>query len=365
MEGGSFSKWGSRLSLPCHCDLEARNFQQLQRWKAVGFQNGPRERRRKRRTYSRFGSSILVAWHPRGPSRAAIGANLGSSGPPSAMQAPPGQPDEVVLLAVCFRAWSDVTAEESRRIVPVQTSRWSARRCLVWHMYDRRGSFAPHLVQLRDMLLSSVKTRAFRDTCGLIAVSLLHMDKIHIKRMSYLGAVALKRPSGNYVYADPGNFVYALWWLLCGSAAKHVLKQKPRDTRCRAYLWCMRKLRERWPLKDDTPRQCERIGDIVELVLACAYIDAEAYWHIQTVLGPIILKVAQFVHHLEYEARMERMHVEGSFFSGMPSRCSCTSKLASAMWYAMNVQKYNVDMSSPEAAGFLKLCTDLCLLYPA
>ena len=103
----------------------------------------------------------------------------------------------------------------------------------------------------------------------------------------------------------------------------------------------------------------------MECVFAASYLDDTRYWHIQTALGPIILKVAEFVHHLEYEARMERMHVAGSFFSGMPSRCSCTSKLASAMWYAMNVQKYNVDMSSPEAAGFLKLYTDLCLLYPA
>lgn len=283
---------------------------------------------------------------------------------PPSVTGPPPQPNEIVLLAVCFRAWSDAI-EERRVVCGVRRSPWEPSRCLVCHLYDRQGSFAKHLVMLRGMLLSSVKTRAFRDMCGLVTVSLIDLDKVQIKRLSYQGAVAIKRGSG-YSYTDPGNFVYALWWLLNGSAAKHVLKQNPDDSSsCRAYLWCMKTLRKRWPLQDDTPRQCERIGDIVEVVFAAAYLDAETYWHIQTVLGPIILKVAQFVHHLEHEARMERTRVPGSFFFGMPSRCSVTSKLARAIWYAMHVQKYDVDLSIPKAAGFVNLCLELCLLYPA
>ena len=228
--------------------------------------------------------------------------------------APPGQPDRIVLLAVCFRAWADDTAETRRIIVPaVQSSgsAWSPKRCLVSHLYDRKSSFATHLVELRGMLLSSVKTAAFRDMCGLVAVSLIQMDRVQIKRLSYQGAVAIK---GGVAWTDPGNFVYALWWLLNGFAAKHVLKKSPHDRQCRAYLWCMGTLRTRWPLQKDTPRECERIGDIVELVFAASYMDEKMYWHIQTVLGPIILKVKQFVHHLDNEARFERMRVPGSFF---------------------------------------------------
>eukprot|EP00959_Pyramimonas_sp_CCMP1952_P105873 2213621-Pyramimonas_sp.AAC.1 len=64
-------------------------------------------------------------------------------------------------------------------------------------------------------------------------------------------------------------------------------------------------------------------------------MDATMYWHIQTVLGPIILKVQQFARHLDKEARSERMRVPGSFFSGMPSRRGCTPTLAKALWSGM------------------------------
>eukprot|EP00959_Pyramimonas_sp_CCMP1952_P049484 1033845-Pyramimonas_sp.AAC.1 len=50
-------------------------------------------------------------------------------------------------------------------------------------------------------------------------------------------------------------------------------------------------------------------------------MDAAMHWHLQAVLGPIILKVQQFVHHLDKEARGERMRVPGfSFWHAISAR---------------------------------------------
>eukprot|EP00959_Pyramimonas_sp_CCMP1952_P356736 7470397-Pyramimonas_sp.AAC.1 len=95
-----------------------------------------------------------------------------------AVAAPPVQPYSIALLAACFRAWADDAAETRSIVLAVRTSSaWSPIRCLVVPLYDRNASFANHLVELRGMLLSSVGARAFRDTRGLVAISLTHVDK--------------------------------------------------------------------------------------------------------------------------------------------------------------------------------------------
>ena len=181
--------------------------------------------------------------------------------------------------------------------------------------------------------------------------------------MSYKGAVAVRGKSG-WFYTDPGNFVYTLWWLLTGLAAKHHLKTHNDDVVCKAFRACQGRLVARWPRQKDTPQLCEQIGDMVELVLACSYINDAKYWHLQTTLGPVIIKVREIVRFLDTNARFERMKVSGSFFDGMPSRCACVSRLAQGMFSAMHVQKHDVDLSRAENLRFVTLAPELRLLYP-
>ena len=160
--------------------------------------------------------------------------------------------------------------------------------------------------------------------------------------------------------------MYTLWWLLMGLACQHTLKHRnANNVVCAAFGICQKGLLHRWPRRKDTPQLCELVGDIIEFAFAFSYRDGQHYWHLQRVLGPIILKVRSFVYFLDHHARRERMGVDGSFFENMNSRCECTSALAIAMFNAMHVQKYSVDLSDSQAGGFLRLCMEVMLLYPA
>lgn len=248
-------------------------------------------------------------------------------------------------------------------------------------MFKLDSHFAGHLKQLRILLLGSVATQAFRDMTGLIAIALARMDKFQIKTLSYQGAVARKVKNG-WTYSDPGNFIYSLWWLLTGMAAKHWLKdcaRKRKDdkvardvcTVCNAFLACQKRLVARWPKQKDSPQMSELIGDIVEMVLACSHIDNGRYWPIQTQLGPVIQKVQEFVWWIEHEAHYERQSASDRdalgmrpFFSGMRSRCECASRLAMGMFHAAHVQKHRIDVNSIQFTDFVLLGPELRLMYP-
>lgn len=290
---------------------------------------------------------------------------------------PPAKSPETVRIAVCFRSWVAAAAEtragESDRramtfvlVDRTETSEWNPRRCLLTHMYQQDSAFRKHLLHLRDRLLAATAHRAFRDFVGICATAIRDMDRFQIKTLSYQGAVAI-RTSNGWNFTDPGNFVYTLWWLLMGRACRHMLKHRTESDvheTCRAFGSIQKELLCRWPRRKDSPQLCETIGDIIECALAASYLDGTRYWHLQEELAPTIVKVREFVHFLDHHARRERMGVDGSFFASMSSRCECASRLAVAMFNAMHVQKYGVDMTVPRAAGFIALSRELMLLYP-
>ena len=89
-----------------------------------------------------------------------------------------------------------------------------------------------------------------------------------------------------------------------------------------------------------------------------------ADWHLQTTFAHVIIAIRGVVQFLEVHARRERLHEDGSFFGHSHSRCALTSKLACAMWNAMQVQTFNPDLSRPEYERFITLCRELNLVYP-
>ena len=236
-------------------------------------------------------------------------------------------------------------------------------RCLLCHFYDTQGSFASHLMRLHAAIGLFIDSQALTDMTEIITTAVREMNAARIKELSHSGAVHL----GRGTYVDRGNFVYSIWWVILENVIVYRLRSgtTARDDarRYRAFQNMQRAVGARWNRDPDSTTWCEKIGDMIEITFASAYMDQERFSSIQPRMGPPINIIAEIVKHLDTYARYERLQEHGSFFSQRGACNAFTTKLSNAIFAGMQVHVGRIDVFCYEGREWLELSRRFELFY--
>ena len=121
---------------------------------------------------------------------------------------------------------------------------------------------------------------------------------------------------GGWRWRDPGNFVYATFFMLLYKTCEHFVtvrsrvspcnaRRQNRADRCDRFCLAQRRVFARWPRKVDSKRWQELLGDMIEMVLGMAYLN-EGHDDVTTTLSPVIYKVNDIVKYIKDHAPYDR-----------------------------------------------------------
>ena len=181
-------------------------------------------------------------------------------------------------------------------------------------------------------------TRNFEFGRRLIEVS--KMTRLEIKARSYDGALVSR---SGWHYANPGNRCYAIFWHIL----RHESNAHNRTSEQDRVLKVIKAFEERWPSVEvsDSAKAKERIGDVIEAVLADFYYETgpkNALWVEMSDLGFLIKDTMTYLKdHRENVDRMIK-----------------STKVAEAFVFAGEWHKTEVHMIKKECWKDLMRCAD-------